>query len=141
MKKCLKLMLFLPFLMAFQCESNDPTPFDSLEATGLFGRWEIANEVMNGVISDMLPKCCEFLEFIPDDNIRDNTGFLTFTDSQGLINNGTFEVDITNQTILFIDDDNDEFTFEYSVDESQENLTIDFTEDGTNYTQGWVGVD
>ena len=140
MKKYLQLMLFLPFLMAFQCESNDPTPIDNLEATALFGRWEIADEITNGAISDMLPKCCEFLEFIPDDNISDYKGLLTHTDSQGLINSGTFEVDIANQTILFGDDYNDELTFEYSVDDSQENLTIDFTESGTNFTQVWVRI-
>lgn len=138
MKKNLKLMLFLPILISFQCGNNDPIPFDNLDASGLLGRWEIANEVTNGVISDMLPKCCEFLEFNPDDNISDFKGLLIHTDSQGLVNSGTFELDIANKTILFIDDDNDEFTFVYSVDDTQENLTIDFTEGGTNYTQGWV---
>ena len=135
------MLLLVLSLMACQREGNDPAPFDSLEATGILGRWEIANEVMNGVISDMLLRCCEFLEFIPDDNIGDDKGLLTSTDSQGLVNSGIFEVDIANQTILFIDDGNDEFTFEYSVDDSQENLTIDFTEDGTNYTQGWVRIE
>ena len=141
MRKQLTILLLVSSLMACQREGNDPAPFDSLEATGILGRWEIADEVMNGVISDMLPRCCEFLEFIPDDNIGDYKGLLTHTDSQGLINSGTFEVDIANLTILFIDDDNDEFSFDFSVDDSQENLTIDFTEDGTNYTQGWVRMD
>jgi hypothetical protein len=127
--------------MAFQCESNDLVLIDSLEATGLFGRWEIADEVTNGVISDMLPKCCEFLEFDPDDDITDSKGLLNYTDSQGLVNRGTFEVDIANQTILFVDNDNDEFTFEYSLDDSQENLTIASTEGGANLTQVWVRIE
>jgi hypothetical protein len=132
-------MLF-PFLMAFQCESDDPVPFDNLDATGLLGSWEIQDEIINGNISDMLPKCCEFLEFDPDDNITDSKGLLTYTDSQGLVNSGTFEVNLDNQTILFIDDENDEFIFDFSINDSQENLMVNFTEDGTNYTQTWIRI-
>ena len=139
MKKYFKLMLFLPFLMAFQCEENDPAPLDRLEETGLFGRWEIQDEVLNGVISDMLPRCCEFLEFEPDDNVSDYFGLLTYK-GNGLVNSGTFEVDIINQTVVFIDDDNDEFTFEFEVDQAQEQLTIDYTEGGANYTQTWIKI-
>ena len=141
MRNQIFILLLVSSLMACQREGNDPGPFDSLEATGILGRWEIQDEIINGNISDMIPKCCEFLEFDPDDNIADNKGLLTNTDSQGLINSGTFEVDFDNQTILFIDDDNDEFAFEFSVDDSKENLTIDFTENGTNFTQRWIKVD
>ena len=140
MKTYFRILLVVPFLFSFQCEDSDPAPFDSLEATALLGSWEIQDEIINGNISDMIPKCCEFLEFDPDDDIRDNKGFLTINDSQGLVNSGTFEVDIENQTILFIDDDNDEFLFQFSVNEAQETLTIDFTEDGTTYTQGWARI-
>jgi len=132
-------MLF-PFLTAFQCESDDPAPFDILDTTGLLGSWEIQDEIINGNISDMIPKCCEFLEFDPDDNITDSKGLLTYTDSQGLVNSGSFEVNLDNQTILFIDDENDEFIFDFSINDSQERLTVDFTEDGTNYTQTWIRI-
>lgn len=121
-------------------EENDAAPLDRLEAIGILGRWEIADEAVNGGIgiSDLLPRCCRFLEFTPDDNIDDHKGLLTST-SAGPANMGTFEVDVANQTILFIDDDDDEFIFSFLLDDSQENLTIDyFTEDGTNYIQRWV---
>lgn len=140
MKKHLFLLMLFPCLTAFQCESDDPAPFDILDTTGLLGSWEIQDEIINGNISDMIPKCCEFLEFDPDDNITDSKGLLTYTDSQGLVNSGTFEVNLDNQTILFIDDENDEFIFDFSINESQENLMVDFTEDGTNYTQTWIRI-
>lgn len=140
MKKYLKILMITPFLMAFQCESDDPAPIDNLEEIGLIGRWEIQDELINGNISDMIPRCCEFLEFEPDNDIRDYKGILSYTDSQALVNNGTFEVDINNQTILFIDNENDEFLFEFSLDGFEENLTIDFTEDGTNYSQSWSKI-
>ncbi|WP_145990406.1 hypothetical protein [Psychroflexus sp. MES1-P1E] len=103
------------------------------------GRWEISNEVMNGFISDMLPKFCEFLEFDTDENKRDYKGFLTYIGSQGLINSGSFIVDITNLMIFFTD--NDEFIFEFSEGDSQENFIVDFTKDGTNYTQTCVKLE
>jgi len=139
--KYLRFLALAPLLMAFQCESDDSSSFDSLEATGLLGRWEIQDEIINDAISDMIPKCCEFLEFNPDDNIRDSIGFLTYTDSQDVVNTGVFEVDLNNQSILFTDDESDEFIFEFEVDGSQQNLTVDFTEDGTNYTQTWVKIE
>ena len=141
MKNLFKLLLFLTFLALFHCDENNEILKDHLQEIGILGRWEISNEVMNGVISDMLPKCCEFLEFDPDNNIRDYKGLLTSTDSYGLIKFGIFELDIDNKTVLFIDDDNDEFVFEFSVDDSQENLTINFSEDRANYTQVWLRVD
>ncbi len=87
----------------------------------------------------MLSKFCEFLEFDTDENKRDYKGFLTYMDSQGLINSGSFIVDITNLMIFFTD--NGEFIFEFSEGDSQENLIVDFTEDGTNYTQTWVKLE
>jgi hypothetical protein len=104
------------------------------------GSWEIQDEVTNGIISDMIPRCCEFLRFDKDGNISDNIGLLTYTDSQGLVNNGTFEVDLDDQTILFIDDENDEFNFDFSINDAQDILTIDFNENGTNFTQTWFRI-
>lgn len=141
MKKYLKLLLIIPFLMAFQCDSEDPAAFDNLESIGLFGRWEIQDEVINGIISDMIPRCCEFLEFEPDVNIRDNRGLLSYTDSQGLVNTGVFDVDIDHQTVLFIDQENDHFIFNFSLVHSQEILTLNFAENGTNITQSWVRIE
>lgn len=134
-KSASRYVLCLAVLTAFSsCEKVEDK--DLLENTGILGRWEITEELTNGV-SDLLPRCCEFLDFIPDDNIEDYKGLLTST-SVGLLNSGIFEVDLNNKTILFIDDDNDQFLFNYSVDESLENLTIDFTEDGNNFVQRWV---
>jgi hypothetical protein len=140
MKKQL-LLLLLPFLMAFQCEEDDTPPFDVLNETGLFGLWEIQAEVINGSIDDMLPKCCEFLQFSRDGNPDDFKGFLTYTDAQGLARGGIFEADTTAETVTFIDDDNNIFIFEFSVDATTGILSISFTEEGMTYTQNWVLID
>lgn len=139
MKKQL-LFPLLSFLMAFQCE-EDASPFDVLNETGLFGLWEIQEEVINGSIDDMLPKCCEFLQFSRDGNPDDFKGFLTYTDAQGLARSGIFEANTTAETVTFIDDDNDIFIFEFSVDAITGMLSISFTEEGMTYTQDWVLID
>jgi hypothetical protein len=131
----------MPFLLAFQCDQETEIIEDNLDAIGIMGRWEIQDESINITISDMTPKCCEFLEFNPDDNLRDSIGFLTYTDSQNIVNTGVFEVDLNNQSILFTDVESDEFVFKFEVDSAQQNLTLYFTEDGTNYTQIWVRIE
>lgn len=140
MKKYVKLLLFLPFLFSFQCKDNDPAPLDRLEETGLLGRWEIQDEVLNGVIADLLPRCCAFLVFKADDNISDKRGLLTYTANE-IVKNGTFQVDESNQKIIFVDEDNDEFIFEFEFNEAKEQLIIDFIEEEVNYTQTWVKIE
>ncbi len=138
--KNFKFLILVTVLFAFQCENDDPAPMDNLEVTGLFGKWEIQSEIINGNISDLLPKCCEFLEFSPDSISSDNKGLLTYTNGQDE-NPGVFEVNLTNQTVLFTDDDSDVLLFEFEVTNTTDTLSITFTEDNTTYTQTWVRVE
>lgn len=137
--KYFRIIVFLPLLMAFQCEDDIEIADDNLNDSGLLGTWEIADETVNG-ISDMLPICCEFFEFNPDDNKQDFTGLFVYTDSMGDVYDGLFTVDQTNQTLLFEWDD-EQITYGYELDSSQEHLTFTFTEDNLNYVQGWVKID
>lgn len=140
MKKNYLFLILIPFLMAFQCESDLPAPYDNLNSLGLLGTWEIQNEIINGNLSDIIPRCCEFIEFYADDDITDNKGLYFQNDSQGTVSNGTFEVDLSNLTIVFIDDNNVEFVVAFTMDDTQQDLTLEFTEDDTNYTQGWAKI-
>lgn len=126
--------------MAFQCEDDIEIVEDNLNDSGLLGTWEISEETVNG-ISDMLPICCEFLEFNPDDNKQDFTGFFIYTDSMGNVYDGLFTFDQTNQTILFDRNDNELITYGYSLNSSEEYLTLTFTQENMNYVQGWVKTD
>ena len=94
--KYFRIIVFLPLLMAFQCEDDIEIADDNLNDSGLLGTWEIADETVNG-LSDMLPICCEFFEFNPDDNKQDFTGLFVYTDSMGDVYDGLFTVDQTNQ--------------------------------------------
>lgn len=135
--KYVRLLFFAPLLMAFQCDVESELMEDNLNETGLFGRWEIADETING-ISDGLPKCCEYFEFNPDDYKDDLTGLFIYTDSFGANYNGAFTVDEANQLILFEQNDNSPVIYEFSLDTSEEYLTFTFTEDTLTYVQGWV---
>lgn len=138
--KLLRLFFIVPLLLGFQCEDDILSTEDILIETGLLGRWEIADESING-ISDLTPKCCRFFEFLQDNNAMDDRGLFIFTDSQNLENTGTFTVDETNQIIYLVDDDEDEFVIAYLLDNSQQNLTLTFTENGDEFVQGWVRAD
>ena len=71
--KMLRILLIAPLLMAFQCDEDEQLREDELDGTGIYGRWELDSEFI-GNISDLLPKCCRFYEFFPDDNPEDQSG-------------------------------------------------------------------
>lgn len=137
--KYLRILIFIPLLMAFQCEEEIDITEDRLYETGLFGTWEIADETMNG-ISDMLPKCCIFFEFYGDSNDQDLVGTYTYTDELGDYTNGMFTVDKSKQLIIFDVDGSEQRIYEFALDSFAEYLTFTFTENDIEYEQGWKKI-
>ncbi|MBZ9788171.1 hypothetical protein LB456_11945 [Psychroflexus sp. CAK57W] len=137
--KNLKFLLLLPLLTAFQCDEDEMENLENnnLNETGLMGSWEIADETRDG-ISDMLPKCCRFLEFYTDSDPDDYTGSYTFTDDQGLTYNGEFTVNLSDGLITFDNFDDDLIIYDYSVDDSGEGLIFSFTENEVKVIQNWT---
>lgn len=109
---------------------------DVLAEAGILGRWEYADETINN-ISDMLPKCCSFFEFLPDENKNDFIGLFTYTDDQNENVEGVFVVDPTDQTIVFSFDEDEQLIYNYSINQTQDYLTFTFSEADLNYIQGW----
>lgn len=137
--KYLKLLLLIPFLMAFQCEEDILPKEDKLYNTDLLGRWEIADETISG-IQDLLPKCCEFFEFNIDENGDDLIGDFYYTDSSGTNTYGIFTVDTVNQTITFEQDGKQTIVYNYVLDATKEYLTFSFIQENRAYVQSWVKV-
>ena len=137
--KLVRILLLVPFLMAFQCDEDTALIEDPLIDTGLLGRWEIADETVNG-INDLLPKSGRFFEFNPDDNPDDLQGLFSFTEVGGVYS-GVFTVDEVNQTILFQRDERDPVIFVYSINSRQDYLTFTFIEDDVEWVQGWARRD
>lgn len=130
----------MPLLMAFQCDHDPVKIEDGLNQTGLLGRWEIADEIMNDGISDLLPKCCQFFEFNTDENKKDFQGVYTYTDGMGIEYSGLFTADLTNEKIIFVNNEKELFVYGFSVDDSELNLTLTFTQNGIKYLQGWIKI-
>ena len=137
--KILRILLIAPLLMAFQCDEDELLVEDELDETGIYGRWELNSEII-GNISDLLPKCCRFYEFFPDDNPEDQSGLFSYTDETGAFE-GVFTLDQDDQTILFERENRTPITYGYSLTDAKDYLTITFVEDGANYEQGYVQKD
>lgn len=133
----LRLLLVLPLLMAFQCNDDDALMEDRLNDTGLLGTWEINDEINNN-ISDLLPRCCQFFEFLTDDNKEDLSGQFMFTDDLGQDYQGVFSLNESNQTIRFQRDGNEDLVYDYDINAVQDYLRFTFTEGSSQINQGWV---
>jgi hypothetical protein len=133
MKK-LPLLLLALLLMAFQCDEDELIE-DPLMDTGLLGRWEIADETING-ITDLLPKCCRFFEFNPDGNPEDLDGLFSFTNETGVFE-GAFTLDPENQTIELRREGRAPVTYSYSLNSALDYLEFSFSEGDAEFVQGW----
>jgi hypothetical protein len=135
--KFLRLLLFVPLLMAFQCEEDIVPIEDQLIETGLLGTWEIVDEQVNG-IDDLLPRCCLFMVFETDENVEDLKGLFTYSDDTGDYK-GTFTVDPTSQQITFQREDRSPLVYDFSINASMDYLVFSFVEqENLLFVQGWV---
>ena len=133
--KYLKLLVLAILLMAFQCD-EDIKIIDPLVETGILGRWEIADETVNG-ISDLLPKCCRFLEFSPDDNLEDLIGNFIYTDELQEDIEWTFIIDPVDGLIIFKRQGRDDLVYDYEINDAQDYLTFTFSEGNAVHVEGW----
>lgn len=113
-KVILSLFLLLAFLGCTEDES-----VDVLVNTNIIGKWEIESRLTNNV-SNTATLCCEFIEFKTDDNIEDYLGQFE-SESSDSTNEGTFDVNITDNTIL-IDLGNRQILCDYSINADELNL-------------------
>ena len=132
----LRLLYLLLAVIGLQCEDDAPPVPDLLDKTGLLGKWEIEDETING-ISDLLPKCCRFFEFMPDNQKDDLIGLFQFTDETGEYP-GIFTVDQANQQIVFQREGRSPVVYDFTINSTQDYLTFSFTEgEDSNHIQGW----
>ena len=137
--KSFRFLLLALFLMAFQCEEDILIQEDDLSATGILGKWEIANESVNG-ISDMSVKCCRFIEFRDDENEKDLRGSLAYTEFD-MIYEGTFTVDPPAQQIVFEQDDFETVVYNYTISSSGDYLTFTYRDGDSDIEEGWVKIE
>lgn len=137
--KLVRFLFLIPFLMAFQCDVQPNIEDDRLFETGFFGRWEIVDESTNGV-ADLLPKCCLFFEFYPDKNGKDQKGLFDYNDGMSENYEGVFTVDPGKQLITFERAGKQPIVYSYVLNQNQEYLSFQFTEEGEQFTQSWKRI-
>lgn len=133
--KNLKLLLFTPLLMAFQCEEDVNIEQDALFESGIYGGWVFSDQTING-ISDMIPPPEMILEFSPDDNIQDDRGAYNLEETA---NNtvGIFIMNEAQQVITFKREGKDDIIFGYAISPTKDYITFTFTESDAQFEQGW----
>lgn len=119
-------MFLLISIVFFGCTEDEPV--DTLTNTQVIGKWEIESRVTNSISSGAVP-CCEFIEFTPDENIEDYLGQFE-SESSGLTNEGTFEINVMDNTIL-IDLGNRQMLCDYTVNADRLNLIYTDENDDT----------
>ncbi len=116
MKKLRISLLFLTTLLITNCDTNDTNTSNPLIETGLIGEWEIIGRGINNV-SSLEALCCETLSFSDDDNERDLNGLYIF-DEHGIITNGSFTINLEENTIVYSTENSDTITLEFTINNS-----------------------
>ena len=138
--KRLYYLVLISLISFFGCSNDDSDNSDLLNDTGILGRWEFTDETVNG-ISDLLPKCCVYFEFEPDNNTDDLAGLFSRTSEANELVIGEFTIDTDSQTITFNYGNNEQLVYNYELNEAINYLSVSFSEDDLNYVQGWVKRD
>ena len=136
--KPFRFLLLAMFLMAFQCEEDILIQEDDLAETGILGKWEIANESVDG-ISDLSVKCCRFIEFREDENQKDLKGKFTYTEFDMLFE-GTFTMNSPTQQIIFEQADRETLVYNYAINSSMDLLTFTYSDGNSDIEERWVKI-
>lgn len=119
-------------------EDNEPLPVnkvDKLDEIGILGEWEIESRVING-IDDMLPICCEFLDFQTGSNKDDFNGNMRYAEIDRDIA-GKFEIDQANMTIEFIFED---YNYPSNLEIKDNVMHLTYSNEGLVIEDAWVRV-
>ncbi|WP_299336159.1 hypothetical protein [uncultured Psychroserpens sp.] len=114
MKKIVTLLSTLACVLMFNCSNDDSNSnSETLESTGVLGRWEVNARGINNITSGEA-FCCETLELIDDTNPSDLRGRYSY--DFGTLTNGTFSVDPENDVFTFTTENENTDTLFFSID-------------------------
>lgn len=115
MKK-LNYFVFFTAIILLSCDNNDSNTSNPIVETGLIGEWEIIGRGINN-ISSLDALCCETLSFLDDGNERDLNGLYIFNE-HGIITNGSFTVNLEENTIEYTTENSDTTILEFTINNS-----------------------
>ena len=114
MKKIDTLLTILICVLMMNCTNDDSNPStETLENTGVLGRWDVNARGINNITSGEA-FCCETLELMDDTNPSDLRGKYIY--DYGTITNGTFSVDLENSVFTFTTENEHTNTLFFNLD-------------------------
>lgn len=140
MKRIYRITILSAILAFSACkkESDETLPVnkvDKLDDIGILGEWEIESRSING-IDDMLPICCEFLDFQTGSNMEDLNGNVRYLEIDRDIA-GKFEIDQANMTIEFIFED---YNYSSKLEIKDNVMHLTYSNEGLVIEDAWVRV-
>ena len=125
--------LFITILIAITaCENDEIERKDNLEKIGILGVWKLEMRIVDG-IAHMAVECCDYIEFNTDSKPSDFIGeFEAY--GIGYEKNGIFQVNSTNDTVLF-DYDNTQRLYRFEVLDNS--LSFYYSEDNQEIVENW----
>lgn len=135
MKK-LRLLLFAPLLMAFQCDEVVDITVDQLNNSGIFGGWQLNDQTIAG-ITNMLPIDYRLFDFYPDSNKNDDQGNFTLEEPSTNLT-GTFILNEEELTIIIRRENRDDLIYNYSMNIKKDVLTFSYVESNSEFVETWV---
>lgn len=119
-------------ILFMSCDNTDIEQTDNLDQSGILGQWKLESISTNG-ISDLSILCCEYIQFIADDELNDLRGEFT-TSGNGSSTNGVFELNTANNTIHF-EYDNSQNSYEFHI--SNNFMSFTYEENNQEIIEGW----
>ena len=127
------LLLLVVFLAS--CEKEPSKPVGKLEELEILGTWEINAQTING-ITDMSVLCCEFTEFMEDQDLNDHKGnYRTY--GNGHESAGVFEIDPNNARILWGETNTQAYNYELQANQ----LRVSYVQENTSYELVYLRID
>ena len=101
-KNKMKYQMYIAFVvlcLTIGCNSDDESS-NPLEENELLSLWEIKAEGLNNVMS-LEDLCCDFIEFLDDDNSNDLRGNYNTYVHNNITGTGTFSINLENNVITY----------------------------------------
>ena len=131
MKAVLACFLLCSLITFSACE-EEVAPSGSLEKIGILGKWKLEKRLVNG-IANLAVECCDYLSFEENEQTEDLKGIFIAT-GVGYETIGTFEMDTTENSILFEFNDREKL---YGFQLQDSSLSFYYAEGDREISENW----
>ena len=132
------LILALTFItMLTSCEKDEENTnianTDNLEQIGIISQWKLDSRDING-ISSLAVECCDYIDFEMDSDPNDWSGLFNAFGT-GYNTNGVFELDTSDETIDFSNNDDQRL---YNIQISETRIEFNYMDNSDSIVEHWL---